>query len=393
MSTCQAYFFGILVIIWYVSGQIEIPLSKDNLFSVDMSELEKEIIPSDKTEDSEIKKVHGVNFVQLNTKLSHTSTQISMKAAPKLDIVSPMWFSLIQDRSKVQDLGVKVDGHNNYKLDLITHFKMENKNILIVPRLSCEHNFRFLSDQHGFFTEASIDRLAADLEKRVKFYKIDGIYLDCLDLQLNYDFEDKFKTLIEKIGTALKSIGKLFIVAVEPYSEKILHFMTKSIFEFVCEFSDYVIVNVDEYNKYAKKPINYYNAPFFWMKESLSIYLGSDSWNEKDQSIKKKILIRIPFHGLTYRIKEDEKALISTIDSSNFFPILIRAKSKNQLSFRWDDYGKEHLIHILDPEYDLYVSYPTKRFFEERISIANNHFGGVAINELLQGFENFMDYF
>ncbi len=378
-------FLSILLVIFLSTriNNIDVDLDSSNVFSVDMTELEKEIIPNDKSEEANIKHNSKINMVLVDFKYEHLSMQTSMKYSGKTDIITPCWFTLSKDRSKKDELNIKIEGHDRFKVDFVNNLRYDNKSILIIPRISCENNFKYLSDQTAFFNEKSIKKLASDIEKRSKYYKIDGFYLDCTELQIHSDFEDTYKTLIENIGVALKKANKKFIIAIHPTSEKINHFITSDSLVFYSEFIDYFVVLVGEYNKYAKKPVNYYNAPFFWIIHNIETY----------SSIKQKFILSLPFHGISYKIKENERADINIIDSSSFFSMVLNGKSKNILSHKWDNYGKEHLIHIMDIDKDLYLSYPTRKFISERIDLVKDFdIAGLAINDLMQGFEDFMDF-
>lgn len=375
---------------------------EESVFTVDISELENEIIPTEKLPDFREKKVESKNMLIINPKMQHLSNQLALGSAYKTDIFSPNWFTLIQDRSKKDSLNLKIEGHNNVNKDLILNIRQEKPDSWIIPVISCEHNFRFLSEQTAFFTNENIDKLADNIEKRASYYKVDGFYLDCLDLQLNLDFENQFLYLIQQIGIKMRQGKKRFITSLPPYSEKILHFMSHDNVINLSEFVDYFVLSIIDYNKYAKKPLNYYNAPFFWIKESINFYLGGDlKMNDENseytlntKQLHSKFIIKIPFFGVSYQLQVGERARINNINSSTFLSSCLKGKKDHTLSHTWDEYGKEHLIHIVNNIGDFYLSYPTRRFFNERIKLVNdNKLAGVALDEITQGFEDFMDSF
>lgn len=420
----------------------EYDLDSNNVFSINISELENELIPTldDNATDTSDKLNSSINMVVFSTKYQRLSTQLSLKYSCKIDILSPMWFTLIPDRSNPNSLKLKIDGHNNYKKDLIDYYKElvnncnakklqliddsnyipdfgikdpsnaiinSNKDIkasmsLVIPRLSCEHNFRFLSDQTSFFNQKSIEVLSNDIIKRLKHYKLDGIYLDCLDLQINNDFKPSYIDLIKILGSKMRDNNKIFILGIHPISEKVNHFIdSKSIKNTYTNYVDYFYINIGNYNIYTRKPINYYNAPIYWMDASVKEYSDFNNMNKidkntlfKDLNILSKFIVNIPFNGIQYVIKENEKASITNIDSTTFTSIIVNAKSKNKLSHKWDVYGAEHLIHVVNDYSDIYISYPTKKFISERLNyIKEYNIGGLAINDLMLGFENMMSYF
>lgn len=383
-----------------------------NIESVDISELEVDVIPTDKIENPSMKKLNSIIMLLIDTKQTHLSTQLTMNNSKKVDIFSPNWFKIEQDRSNKEYLQLKIDGHNNYNKDLVANIKFENAKSLIIPSLSCEHNFRFLSEQTGFFNSKSIEKFVEMAAKKSRYYKIDGFFLDCLDLQINLEFEEIFIDLIIKLGSSLHKVDKKLILNILPYSEKTIHFMSRSNIESLNNYVDYFVINTIEYNKYAKRPVNFYNSPIFWVKQSLDYYITDNGYVEKSDEIKddiknqhslehsksnsdiNKFIIKIPFFGVLYELQHGEKAKINQINSSTFMNTCMKGKTSGDLSFKYDDYGKEHLIHITKNKQDHYLSFPTRKFFKDRIELINNlGIGGACLDEVTRGFEDFVDNF
>ena len=376
-----------------------------NVFQVDISELENEIIPTERVSNPYLKKNKKLNMMIIDTKLQHLSTQISMQQARKTDIFSPNWFTLSPDRSQKQNK-LKIDGHDKVLKNLISNIRFENDKALIIPILSCDNNFRFLSDQTGFFSDESVLKLASDLEKRTKHYKIDGFFIDCLDLQVNPEFEDLYYNLIEKVGLLLKNSGKVLILNIYPYSEKIVHFLTREKIQYLSKFVNYFVLSTIEYNRFTKKPVDFYNSPIFWIKQSINYYTGIEEINKNNNLSKdmydnfsdeikialQKFIIKVPFFGVSYELREGEKAKITQINSSGFMSLCLKGKKEGVLKHKWDNYGKEHLIHILNEKGDYYLSYPTRKFLQERVKLVEEiGLAGIVVDEITRGFEDFMD--
>ncbi len=82
---------------------------------------------------------------------------------------------------------------------------------------------------------------------------------------------------------------------------------------------------------------------------------------------------------------------MNLLDSSTFGSIVSSGGATN---LKWDDVECEHLIELENQNTVMTASYPTKKFFKERLELCKKlNLGGVAVWDLAQGLESFLDEF
>ena len=94
-----------------------------------------------------------------------------------------------------------------------------------------------------------------------------------------------------------------------------------------------------------------------------------------------KIMVGIPFYGLHYGKKQAKP-----IDSKEYLRIL----EKHEPVIEWDPSTQEHVAELSGNEV---VVYPSLKFIEERLHLAEYYNVGVGIWELGQGLDYFMHLF
>ena len=106
-----------------------------------------------------------------------------------------------------------------------------------------------------------------------------------------------------------------------------------------------------------------------------------------------KILLGLPFHGVVmqHSLNQDEQPQMNVLDSTTFGSLVSSGKVSKM---EWDKTECEHLIELEKQNTNSIAIYPTKRFFKERLdfTIVNN-LAGVAIWDIAQGLESFLDEF
>ena len=106
-----------------------------------------------------------------------------------------------------------------------------------------------------------------------------------------------------------------------------------------------------------------------------------------------KILLGLPFHGVVMQHSQiqDEQPQMNVLDSSEFGTLV---SSGHVSKMEWDKTECEHLIELENQNKNSIAIYPTKRFFKERLDFSKtNNLAGVAIWDIAQGLESFLDEF
>lgn len=128
------------------------------------------------------------------------------------------------------------------------------------------------------------------------------------------------------------------------------------------------------------------NAPLSWIKKTLEFYVDYTKPNKNE--LLEKILLGLPFHG--FLAQKGKEGKMSILDGSSYSSLV----SNGQVSsLNWDKVECEHLIEI-EGEQPATAIYPTKKFIKERLDFCKtNKMGGVAIWDMAQGLESFLDEF
>ena len=123
-----------------------------------------------------------------------------------------------------------------------------------------------------------------------------------------------------------------------------------------------------------------------WINQSIDYYIDSN----KSPWLLKKVLVGLPFHGIVIENenKKDQKAGMMNAEK---FQNLINTRN---IDLNWNPNECEHQISFKSESTNIVASYPTKKFFSERIDlIVNKDLAGAAIWDLAQGLESFLDEF
>jgi len=182
-----------------------------------------------------------------------------------------------------------------------------------------------------------------------------------------------------------------FVLTTFPVSDNVANLMSKQRFEYLTRYVDYFHImaydylsHLNEKNQTAIKRL--YNSPVSWIKNTVDIYVDSSKPNK--DSLYKRILLGIPFHGFIVD-KTGEKPKGHPIDGSQLLQYL-EANKDGVLT--WDDEEKEHLFDFSKKEKIFMAVYPTRKFIKERLDLATTlNLGGVGIWDISQGLECYLD--
>ncbi len=120
----------------------------------------------------------------------------------------------------------------------------------------------------------------------------------------------------------------------------------------------------------------------------MDYYIDSSKANK--ESLQKKILLGLPFHGMMMDTNSEEPRG-NFLDGKTFSNLVGKSQIKH---FNWDANECEHMMKISSQDKDYIATYPTKKFFTERLDYTKkNNLAGVAIWDLAQGLDSFLDQF
>lgn len=129
-------------------------------------------------------------------------------------------------------------------------------------------------------------------------------------------------------------------------------------------------------------------APLKWVKNTIETYIDQSKANK--DAINQKLLLGLPFHGLIAKIN-DQNPQLNILDS----PTLTSMVYGGQLEgLEWNKDEAEHKIIFKSNDQGSIAVYPTKKFFKARLELTKQYnLGGVAIWDIAQGLESFLDDF
>jgi len=185
---------------------------------------------------------------------------------------------------------------------------------------------------------------------------------------------------------------KMFlIITLYPQSESFQTILSKPRFEYLAKYTDYFNIMTYDHYQYSNKELKngkYYMAPISWVENTINHYIDMKKPNK--DTLLSKVLLGIPFHGLM--LEKTEKEPKGQVLDSKIYENLLQGLDESQ--FKWDFVEAEHKIEILNNGKELTILYPTRKFLNERIKLTHKlGLAGVAIWELSQGFEMFMNEF
>lgn len=319
------------------------------------------------------------------------ANQLIAKYINKFDLVVPVWFDLKPEEIKSK-YNTNIDGSNYVDKELIKMLKEKNKNVKIIPRFNCQ-NFNSESFEL-MLKDDNTNVLIRNIIKRVKFSKFDGITLECMNILFNENLTSKFINFIEKLYKALQKENKILINTLFPYSTNLEHSINKIRFDYLMKFSDFMVIMTYDYHQYmlgenySHKYVK--NSPEDWISKTLNYYMDISTFNQ----LREKILIGIPFHGLMIDRNQpidNNKNLKGKL--MVYEDIKELASKQPEFMGIWIKDQKEHMFEVNLTQQSFLLTLPTPDFIKHRLDYVNkNHFAGISIWELGQGYEYLLEF-
>ena len=304
------------------------------------------------------------------------------KYSNKFDIISPTWFELKPEEID-GEFQIILDGSNNVDSSYMKRLRNKNNNILILPRLHVSFN-----DEKIFniwFTK-EVDQFIKVLERRIKYNKFDGYVFDCIKIWYDEKLLNKFSNnLLPKVSDLMKKLNKKFIITMVPkYERNMKSILDKEKFKKIAKYVDYINIMTYDYDQYGENKDKYYSGPISWIKDTIDFYVDK---NDKDKNtLLKKILFGLPFHGYVYNKKTSEP--IGVVNTRQFMDILNKG-SDEQFTINYDEKEYEYYISSAD---DKIISFPFIQFMEKRLELSKElNIGGCGIWDIGNGKEGLLN--
>jgi len=306
------------------------------------------------------------------------------KYSNKFDIISPTWFELKPDEID-GELQIILDGSNNIDSSYMKRLRSKNNNILILPRLHA--SFSDMSVMETWFTKET-EQFIKVLERRIKYNKFDGYVFDCMQIWFNKNLLNKFiKYFLPKIYEAMNKLNKIFILTIIPKNLNDMqsnNIIDKTTFKLISNYVHYFNIMTYDYHQYSKQNEKFYSAPISWIKDTINFYV--DEKDSKANTILKKILIGIPFHG--YSFQKNSGNIQGVVTGSQFYKFI-----ENEIN------DLEIISHEEEGEYvfengNNAINYPSNDYIKKRLDISKElKIGGIGIWDVGNGNEGMIEPF
>jgi chitinase domain-containing protein 1 len=303
--------------------------------------------------------------------------------ASKFTHISPVWYQLVlEDNMKPELKG----GHDVDQVWL-QELKSAYRPPKVVPRVQLQLS-RKAAETILYYPQGQAEQLADILVAEVEKYGYDGVTLELPAPHV-------FTALIGRIGDALHNIEKELVLVIPPqhtHEQYGMVFNANHIEEVVNEVDYFAVMTYDHAGAVNREGPN---SPLPWMKEVVGglvsdiendfEFVGDDLDDAVDrEDLEKlrarKILMGLPFYGYKFSRAHAQEAYTA----SNYLDLL---KKESRSLISWDAYSKEHRLIGSDGS----LWYPSMLSLLYRLQLAEEQGVGIAIWELGQGLDQFVD--
>ncbi|RDW87998.1 hypothetical protein BP6252_00030 [Coleophoma cylindrospora] len=313
--------------------------------------------------------------------------------ASKFTHISPVWYQLtLQHNQKPQLLG----GHDVDE-SWLDELRSASRPPKIVPRVQIQFS-REAAEAIRYYPQGQPGMILDVLLQEVERYGYDGLTVEMPQPQL-------FKALLELIGEELHANGKELVLVVPPLHapEQMGTVIGADDLRDLEDAVDYF--SVMTYDHAASLGREGPNSPLPWMREVMEALIDADTdgddldadldddWGTDEsgrgltpkQHRTAKILLGLPFYG--YKLSKAKG--MEAYTASNYMDFL---REHKDIVIQWDDLSKEHrMIADAGKEAMSVMWYPSLLSLLHRLQLAEELGVGIAIWELGQGLDQFVD--
>jgi chitinase domain-containing protein 1 len=256
----------------------------------------------------------------------------------------------------------------------------------IVPRVQLQLSQK-AAETILYYPQGQAEEIADILVEEVQKYGFDGVTLELPAPHV-------FTALIGRIGDALHDIEKELVLVIPPQhtdEQAGMVFAADHVSELENEVDYFAVMTYDHAGALGREGPN---SPFSWMKEVVEGLVEPEDEDSEDnsdfaqladgsgsgKSRAQKILMGLPFYGYRFSRSQGQEAYTA----SNYLDLL--KKEKGTL-LQWDEASKEHRLVTGDS----FLWYPSLLSLFYRLQLAEEMGVGIAIWELGQGLDQFVD--
>ena len=301
--------------------------------------------------------------------------------ASKFTHISPAWYQLVLG----DDGKLEMKGRHDVDEGWLNELRSAYRPPKIVPRVQLQFSQK-VAEAILYYPRGQAEQIAIMLVAEVDRIGYDGITLELPAPHI-------FSVLVGRIGDALHDLQKELVLVIPPQhtpEQADLVFAADHASELSEDVDYFAVMTYDHAGAVGQAGPN---SPLPWTREVIENLIGSDDHDGGDdadsdelvggtKSEAGKVLMGLPFYGYGYPRGEEQVPQAYT--ASDYLDLL---KNRRDSRISWDTASKEHLVIISRA----YVWYPSLLSLLYRLQLADELGVGIAIWELGQGLDEFVD--
>jgi chitinase domain-containing protein 1 len=305
--------------------------------------------------------------------------------ASKFTHISPVWYQLVLGDNMKPELRGGHDVDQPWLQELRSAYRAPK----IVPRVQFQLSQK-AAETILYYPQGQAEQLADILVAEIEKYNYDGVTLEIPAIHV-------FTALVGRIGDVLHDIEKELVLVIPPqhsHEQSGMIFNANHISELIDYVDYFAVMTYDHAGAVGREGPNF---PLPWMEEiirGLAVesevednfeYLSNDLDKKVDyEDLKKvrtkKILMGLPFYGYRFSSAHAPEAYTA----SNYLNLL---RKESHYPISWDQDSKEHRLVGTGGA----LWYPSLLSLLYRLQLAEETGVGIAIWELGQGLDQFVD--